>query len=85
MKVSIDGLRRNMGEAYKKAVYGYRWAIDQNNDDDSFDDLKTGLEELRSMIGAFMCIYSDNPDDMMSNMTDYSDTLPWPDPEDEDD
>lgn len=85
MRVSIDGLRRNMGEAYRKTVNAYREAVAENGLDDSFEQIKEGLEEMRCIIGAFMCVYADNPEDMMSNMADYADTLPWPDPDDEDD
>jgi hypothetical protein len=82
MKVSVDGLRRNMARSYKKAISGYRQVVGENGHDDSFTELKDGLDEIRQWIGAFMCMYSDNPDDLMSNMTDDAMKLPFADPGD---
>jgi hypothetical protein len=74
MKVSVDGLRSNMARAYSKTVRGYR------NDDK--EEIKEGLDDMRPMIGAFMCMYSDDPDDLMSNMTDEAMKLPFADEKD---
>jgi hypothetical protein len=67
MKVSMDGLRKNLAAAYRKTVDGYRM-MDQVT-------LREGLRELRSMIAGLMCIYSEDPDDMMTDMTDEADKL----------
>ncbi len=75
MKVSVDGLRRNMARAYSKTVNGYQF-----ND---MKEIKEGLDDMRQMIGAFMCMYSNDPDDLMSNMTDEAMKLPFADEKDE--
>jgi hypothetical protein len=67
MKISMDGLRKNLAVAYRKTVDGYRM-MDQVT-------LIEGLRELRSMIAGLMCIYSEDPEDMMTNMTDEVDKL----------
>lgn len=82
MKVSMDGLRRNLANAYAKSVEGYRNAVDDNGYDDSFAELKDGLNDLRQMIASLMCCYSKDPDDLMTNMGDEADELPWADPSD---
>ena len=81
MKVSVDGLRLNLARAYEKAVEGFH-EITEDRDLDEFSELKEGLDDLRQMIGSFMCMYSDNPDDLMTNMADESDKLSYADPED---
>jgi hypothetical protein len=83
MKVSVDGLRRNMARAYNKAIDGYQYAIECHDGDD-FETLKEGLDELRQMIGGLMCVYSDDPEDLMTNMADEADKLFYADPEDAD-
>ena len=67
MKVNMDGLRRSLGRAYNDTARAY-----VTNDRDALVD---GLAELRSMVGALMCIYSKDPDDVMSDMTDEADKL----------
>jgi hypothetical protein len=76
MTVSVDGLRRNLARAYGKAVSGFHM--------DNREEIKIGLDDLRQMIGAFMCMYSDDPADLMTNMTGEADKLPFADPEDSD-
>ena len=81
MKVSVDGLRRNLMNAYNKSVRGYRELSEFCDIDDLFD-LKEGLDELRQMIGGLMCVYSPDPSDLMTDMADEADRLLWADPED---
>ena len=86
MKVCMDGLRRNMARAYTKAVSEFRFALSAETHWDKADamsELGDALAELRGYIGGFMCVYSENPEDEMSNLGDESDLLPWPNPEDE--
>lgn len=83
MTVSIDGLRRNLLSAYKRACAGYREAIEENGYNESFKNLKTGLDDLRQMIGALMCCYSDDPEDLFSDMSYETDQLPFAHPEEE--
>jgi len=78
----MDGLRRNLASAYTKAVEGFREAGGLDHDD--FDSLKKGLDELRQMIGALFCVYSLDPYDLMTNMADEADELPYADPKDTD-
>jgi hypothetical protein len=84
MKVSMDGLRRNLAAAYIRTVEGFR-EITEDRNLSEFLELKEGLDDLRQMIGGFMCVYSDNPEDMMSDLSDESDDLPFADPDDDDD
>jgi hypothetical protein len=46
-------------------------------------EIKEGLDDMRQMIGAFMCMYSDNPKDLMNNMADEAMKLPFADEKDE--
>ena len=82
MKVSVDGLRRNLAEAYSRTVDGFREVV-EGRDIEEFSELKDGLDDLRQMIAGFMCVYSDNPEDLMTDMGDEADDLPYADPEDE--
>ena len=87
MKVSVDGLRSNLAEAYKKAVSGYQEITrgEPFYEKPGFYELKEGLDELRTFIGALMCVYSEDPEDMFSNMTDEAFKLPCASPDDEQD
>ena len=62
MTVSMDGLRRSLGNAFNHTVVGYRSGMK--------DMTKKGLEDMRQMIVALMCVYSPDPDDMMSDLSD---------------
>jgi len=74
VKVSIDGLRRSLATSYNEAVAAFKY--------DNRDRLQDALWDLRSMIGAMMCVYSADPDDFFSNMTDEAEKLAEPtDPE----
>jgi len=81
MTVSVDGLRRNLARAYEKTIEGFR-EVTEGRDLDDFETLKDGLDDLRQMIGALFCIYSPNPDDLMTDMADESDKLPYAEPKD---
>jgi len=81
MTVNVDGLRRNLMNAYNKSVRGYRDIKELRNIDDLYD-LKEGLDELRQMIGGLMCVYSPDPVDLMTDMADEANKLLWADPED---
>lgn len=62
MKVSMNGLRKNMVSAYERAISGYR-EITEGRDQSEFHLLKSGLDDLRSMIGGLLCTYEPgNPD-----------------------
>jgi len=74
MKVSVDGLRRNLGRVFNEAVDAFK------NDDRA--TMKDALWGLRQMIGGMMCVYSDDPDDLFSNMTDEAQKLSSPSEED---
>lgn len=67
MKVSMDGLRRSLGESYNDAVRAF--------ESGSESGMRNALWDLRRMIGGLMCIYTDDPDDMMSNMGDDAEKL----------
>jgi hypothetical protein len=81
MTVSVDGLRRNLAGAYSKAIRGF-CEIQKPLDPYEYETLKEGLDDLRQMIGALFCIYSPNPDDLMTDMADEADKLPFADPKD---
>lgn len=69
MKASMDGLRRNLASAYRLALFGYRSVKEPPS------ALTEGLEELRSMIAGSMCIYSEDPEDLFSDMANEVDKL----------
>jgi hypothetical protein len=37
---------------------------------------------MRQMIAGLMCCYSKDPEDLMTDMADEADQLPWADPRD---
>jgi hypothetical protein len=80
VKVSMDGLRRNLARAYCQTIEGFRETI-EGRDIDDFATLREGLDDMRQMIAALMCVYSDDPEDLMTNMGDECDKLPFADPE----
>lgn len=81
MTVSMNGLRRNLGAAYAKAIKGFR-AVRAEYQTSATEQLKEGLDELRQMIAGLYCVYSDKPDDLMTDMGDEADRLPYADPAD---
>lgn len=87
MKVSFDGLRKNLAGAYEETITAYRDAVDVNGYDDSFSHLKDGLNEMRSMIAAFLCCYDEESikkDNDFHDLGELADKLPFADPEDGD-
>jgi hypothetical protein len=80
MKVSMDGLRRNLASGYVKTIDGFREVTEGRELCDGFDQLKEGLDEMRQMIVGLMCCYSEDPDDLMTDMSDEADKLPFADP-----
>lgn len=85
MKVSFDGLRKNLVGAYEETITAYRDAVEENGCDDSFSGLKDGLDNMRSMIAALLCCYDDEAikkDDDFHDLGELADKLPFADPED---
>jgi hypothetical protein len=82
MKVDFYGMRRNLAMAYHKAVGGFRTELIRSADRYLKLDpqLKQGLDELRSMIGALLSTSSDG-EDKFGTMNIYLNTA---DPDDED-
>ena len=70
MKVSVDGLRKSLGRAFNEAVAAFKA--------DDREALEDALWGLRQMVGGMMCVYSDNPDDLFTNMTDEAEKLSIP-------
>lgn len=66
MIVNMDGLRRNLAAAYRKTLYAYRLALLEQTRN---VELEEGLKEMRSMIDGLMCVYSDDPEELMSDMS----------------
>ena len=79
MTIDMDGLRARMADAYKSAITGYNELScgEDCSDKPGFDKLKTGLDDLHTYIGAIMCLYSDDPADLCSNMTEEAFKLPF--------
>jgi hypothetical protein len=80
MNVSMDGMRRNLARAYADTVRGFRML---QSDCDGYCEIKEGLDDMRMMLVCLMCIYSDKPEDLMSNMANDADKLPFASKEDE--
>ena len=72
MTVSIDGLRRNIASAFTDV---HNALCDEFPDYANSDDTQNAMMQLRSMIGAAMCVYSENPDDKFTDMADEIDIL----------
>ncbi len=65
MKVSMDGLRKNLSGAYNT----YMRLVKMNGTISQFNgDEMDALEEIRQYIGALNCVESDNPDDLMTDL-----------------
>lgn len=75
MKVLIDGLRRSMAREYNAAIRAFRNLEHEVRDTFEMQELRDHLTELRKLIGGLMCVYSDNPDDLFSNLADEADGL----------
>jgi hypothetical protein len=80
MTVSMDGLRRSLARAYSETVEGFREVV-ESRDIEEFSKLKEGLDDMRRMIGALMCVFSEDPEDRMTDMVDEADKLPWASPD----
>ena len=94
MKVSFDGIRKNLVAAYKKTVTQYHGIIEEYGPPlgaDSLTDMKEGLDDMRQMVVALLCCYdteSIERDNDFHDLSELADGLPFADPEhneDEDD
>lgn len=91
MKVSFDGLRKNMVNAYKSTISAYREVLDEYGPvlaEDSLTTLSESLDEQRQMIAALLCCYdteSIQRDNDFHDLSDIADSLPFADPDHEDD
>lgn len=74
MKVSIDGLRRNLARAYNETAEAFN-DLPVTIPTDDIDRMRDGLVNLRQYIGAMMCMYTDDPEDMCSNLADEAEEL----------
>jgi len=72
MTVSIDGLRRNIAKAFKGV---HNALCDEFPDYAESEETQNAMIQLRSMIGAAMCVYSENPEDKFTDMADSIDIL----------
>jgi len=72
LKVSMDGLRRNLSNATKDLMEELAEVIKEN--DIECDDLLKKMNEVRGMVGMMNCVYDpDNSDDM----NEIGIELPW--------
>jgi hypothetical protein len=72
MTVSIDGLRRNIAKSFKDV---HNALCDESPTYPDCYEIKDAMIRLRSTIGASMCVYSENPADLLTDMADKIDTL----------
>jgi len=72
MTVSIDGLRRNIARAFTDV---HTALCDELDDYKNSEETKEAMINLRSIIGASMCVYSSNPDDKFTDMSEKIDSL----------
>lgn len=87
MKVSFDGLRKNIINAYNKTVSAYHEEVEDGFDME-FGSMKDGLDELRQMIVGLLCCYdteSIERDNDFNDLSDLSKKLLFADPKDDDD
>lgn len=86
MKVSFDGLRKNLVRSYEKTITQYHEVIEEYGPSlgtDSLTDMKEGLDDLRQMIAAILCCYDDDSikkDNDFHDLADLADSLPFADP-----
>ena len=87
MKVSFDGLRKNMVNAYKTTISAYREVLEEYGPvltEDSLTTLAESLDEQRQMIVALLCCYdpeSIERDNDFHDLADLADSLPFADPD----
>ena len=79
MKVSVDGVRRNLASTYNAAVLAFNDMTDLEGCDSDYkedlNDLRKVLIEMRQHLAFLMCTYSDNPEDLFTDMSDEADNL----------
>jgi hypothetical protein len=83
MKVSFDGLRQNMVNAYKTTISAYREVLEEYGPVDSLTTLAESLDEQRQMIAALLCCYdpeSIESDNDFHDLADLAYSLPFADP-----
>jgi hypothetical protein len=89
MKVSFDGLRKNLVAAYKKTIMQYHAIIEEYGPPsgiDSLTEMQEGLDDIRQMIAAVLCCYdseSIEKDNDFHDLADLADSLPFANPNDE--
>jgi hypothetical protein len=75
LTVSIDGLRRNIARSFADVFRAIKDEVPNWDDDSEYSETRHAMINLRSMIGAAMCVYSTDPADLFSNMEDQIDVL----------
>jgi hypothetical protein len=87
MKVSFDGIRKNLVAAYKKTVSQYHAIIEEYGPPmgtDSLTDMKDGLDDMRQMVVALLCCFDPEAikrDNDFHDLSNFADSLPFADPE----
>lgn len=87
MKVSMNGLRRNIVSSLARLTKKLNCAVDYEVDDGMIciapEDLRDNMNELQSLVVGLCCVYEEGNSDFV-NMSDYVDkNLPDFLPEDE--
>ena len=88
MKVSMDGLRRNLVSAYNRVVRKLKASLEENCADYELEDIHRRIDEdfdeLRMEI-AFLCCTYDGDSEDFSDLSDEADSLlDFMEPEEED-
>lgn len=87
MKVSFDGLRKNIVVAYKTTISAYREVLDVYGpelNEDSLTTLAESLDDMREMVGSLLCCYDNESiknDNDMHDLSNLIDSLPFADPD----
>lgn len=67
MTVSFDGMRRGLLRDYNAVAQAFL--------EDEKESLRDRIAELRQSVGAFLCLYSDDPEDEMTDLSDLIDEM----------
>lgn len=68
MKVSFDGLRKQIARDYNKIAYELSHANDP-------EDVAERMQELRRSISCLLCCYDDKCPDDINDLSEIADTL----------
>ncbi len=75
MKVSFDGLRRNLARSYNELFRAIHEPYDEQIEELQKENIAEALQDLRQMIAVLLCVYDDDDKEDMNCLIDEIELL----------